>query len=367
MRSGVMDPAGLDVLFGTLHERGYTIVGPTVRDDAVQLAELDSADQLPYGWSADTDAGRYRLRRRADRAAFAHSAGPQSMKNFLHPPRAQLWAGDRATGAVTPPAPARKRYAFVGVHPCDVAATAVLDRVLAEGRYPDPVYTAHRDGTFVVVAECTEPGATCFCASTATGPSATGGFDLALTELLGDSHRFLIRVGSPAGDEVFAGLPTRPAADEDIAAAHDALRHAATTMSRHLPEQPMPELIAASRESPHWDDVASRCLTCGNCTMVCPTCFCTTTEDVTDLTGEHVERWRHWDSCFSLDFSYLHGGPVRTSGQSRYRQWISHKLGTWPEQFGISGCVGCGRCIAWCPAGIDITREAAALAQGGPA
>ena len=95
--------------------------------------------------------------------------------------------------------------------------------------------------------------------------------------------------------------------------------------------------------------------------MVCPTCFCTTTEDVTDLTGEHAERWRRWDSCYDLDFSYLHGGGVRVSGQSRYRQWITHKLGTWHDQFGESGCVGCGRCIVWCPTGIDITQEVAAL------
>jgi Fe-S-cluster-containing hydrogenase component 2 len=138
---------------------------------------------------------------------------------------------------------------------------------------------------------------------------------------------------------------------------------AADRMGRSMPATSLPDLLAASRESPHWDDVAARCLTCGNCTMVCPTCFCTTTEEVTDLTGEHAERWRRWDSCFDLDFSYLHGGSVRTSGQARYRQWISHNLGTWHEQFGTSGCVGCGRCIAWCPAGIDITQEVDALAS----
>ena len=142
-----------------------------------------------------------------------------------------------------------------------------------------------------------------------------------------------------------------------------AVDEAAERMGRTMPVQGLPQLLADSRESPHWDDVASRCLTCGNCTMVCPTCFCTTTEDVTDLTGDHAERWRLWDSCFALDFSYLHGGSVRTSGQSRYRQWITHKLGTWHDQFGSSGCVGCGRCIAWCPTGIDITQEVSALAR----
>jgi ferredoxin len=96
--------------------------------------------------------------------------------------------------------------------------------------------------------------------------------------------------------------------------------------------------------------------------MVCPTCFCTTPEDITDVTGEHAERWERWASCFELDFSYLHGGSVRQSGVGRYRHWITHKLSTWYDQFGHSGCVGCGRCIAWCPVGIDITEEAARLA-----
>ncbi|SNY59305.1 4Fe-4S dicluster domain-containing protein [Paractinoplanes atraurantiacus] len=356
---------GLGALFTALRDRGYTVVGPTLRDGAVVLAELDSAGQLPSGWSADTEAGRYRSRRREDGAVFAHCAGPVSAKTFVHPPRARLWSADRnpdgSVSAAGPDAPA-KRFAFVGVHPCDIAALGVLDRVLAGGEHPDPVYTARRDGTFVVVAECTEPAATCFCTSMGTGPAATAGFDIAITELLDGGHRFLARGGSPAGTEVLAALPSVPAGAEDTAAATAAVERAAAAISRHMPDEPLPALMTASRESPRWADVASRCLTCGNCTMVCPTCFCTSTEDVTDLTGQHTEHQRHWDSCFSLDFSYLHGGPVRTSTASRYRQWMSHKLGTWQEQFGMSGCVGCGRCIAWCPAGIDITEEAAALA-----
>jgi sulfhydrogenase subunit beta (sulfur reductase) len=90
-------------------------------------------------------------------------------------------------------------------------------------------------------------------------------------------------------------------------------------------------------------------------------------EDVSDLSGDHLERARVWDSCFNADFSYLHGGNVRQSTSSRYRQWMTHKLGSWIDQFGMSGCVGCGRCVTWCPAAIDITEEAAALrrAAGG--
>ena len=134
-------------------------------------------------------------------------------------------------------------------------------------------------------------------------------------------------------------------------------------MGRQLDTGGLRDLMGGSHAAARWDDVAARCLTCGNCTLACPTCFCTSVEDSSDLTGEHAERWELWDSCFDLDFSYLHGGSVRTSPKSRYRQWLTHKLGTWHDQFGSSGCVGCGRCIVWCPAGIDLTEEVKALRE----
>jgi ferredoxin len=362
-RPVVIEAAGLPALFDALHARGYTVVGPRVRDGAIVVSELASAAELPYGWGVDTEAGRYRLRARDDSAAFGHSAGPQSWKSVLHPARARMWSADKVDGTVVVTEPAeRYRYALLGVRPCDLAAIGVLDRVLAGGAHVDPIYSVRRDGNLVIAVECTEPGATCFCTSMGTGPGAESGFDLAMTELVdGEIHRFLVRAGTPAGAEVLADLPRQPADDATVRYAAGAVADAATHIGRRMRTEGLPEMLAASRESPHWDDVASRCLTCGNCTMVCPTCFCTTTEDVTDLTGDHAERWRRWDSCYDLDFSYLHGGSVRTSGQGRYRQWISHKLGTWHDQFGSSGCVGCGRCIVWCPTGIDITQEAAAL------
>ena len=101
-------------------------------------------------------------------------------------------------------------------------------------------------------------------------------------------------------------------------------------------------------------------MACGNCTLVCPTCFCATVQDTTDVSGT-VERDREWASCFDVEHSYLHGGSVRETTRARYRQWMTHKLSTWWDQFGTSGCVGCGRCVTWCPVGIDITEEAAAI------
>ena len=363
--NGVLDRDGLSALVQLLGARGRTVIGPTVRDGAVVLDEIASADDLPFGWGTEVEAGRYRLVPRADGAVFAHTAGPQSWKTFLHPQREKLWSAERTTDgrlSVTEENPGQPSYAFLGVRPCDLRAIAIQDRVLAGGRYRDRGYEERRTGAFLVAAECTEPGATCFCVSMGGGPAADAGFDLALTEVLDETgHRFLVRAGSEAGQDVLAHVSHQPADPATEHAARAAVDSARDRMGRAMPPVDLRALMGGSLEADRWDDVAARCLTCGNCTMVCPTCFCTTTEEVTDLTGDHAERWLRWDSCFDVDFSYLHGGPVRSSARSRYRQWLTHKLSTWYEQFGSSGCVGCGRCVTWCPVGIDITEEATAL------
>lgn len=362
--TAVIDRAGLDRLVQVLRARGYRVIGPRVRENAVVLDELTSGAELPDGWGVETAPGYYRLRRRDDRAVFAHSAGPGSWKQFLHPPRRKiLGVGSDLEPEPEPEPEAPVPSAFLGVRGCDLAAIAVLRRVLGGGTYPDTGFTGRCGGLFVVAANCTEPGGVCFCASMGTGPGVTDGYDLALTEQMGAEHRFVVDVGTEAGAAVLAELDTRPPADSDVTRARESVSAAADRMGRAMPQVDIPDLIRESRDFSHWEDVASRCLTCGNCTMVCPTCFCTTTEDVTDLTGDHAERWERWASCFELGFSYVHGGSVRGTGESRYRQWLSHKLGTWHDQFGSSGCVGCGRCIDWCPAGIDLTAEVARLAE----
>jgi len=366
--TAVVDRAGLGAVLDRLRSEGYELVGPTVRDGVIAFGPIDGIDDLPAGWGDEQSPGRYRLVRRDDEALFGYAVGPHSPKTHLFPARRRLWTAERderGQPAYTPePVPAR-RLALVGVRGCELAAIAVQDRVLLRGHTADAVYEGRRGEVFLLAVNCGTPSGLCFCVSMGTGPAAGPGYDLALTELLGgagERHEFAIAVGSERGAAVLAAVPHRAADGSDAAEVAEVVASAAGRMGRELDTEGLPELLAGSLDHPRWDDVADRCLTCGNCTMACPTCFCTTVEDVTDLTGDHAERWQHWDSCFTLDFSYLHGGgPARASGRSRYRQWMTHKLGTWWSQFGTSGCVGCGRCIAWCPVGIDITEEAAAI------
>ncbi len=362
-----MQRADFDGLFPVLTNRGYEIIGPTIRESAIVYDKLTSVSQLPVGWSDEQEAGTYRLRRRGDQALFGFAVGPQSWKKFLHPPLLRLWSVKRNHQGfqVETPEESNPRFAFVGVRACELRAIGIQDRVFQQGLHVDETYRARRSAAFIIAVNCGQAGKTCFCASMNAGPKADSGFDLALTEILaGARHEFVVEIGSELGAEVLRELPCREATGEDVAAADGILAETSQSMGRSMDVHGIKELLYDNLEHPRWDDVASRCLSCANCTMVCPTCFCTTVEDSTDLSGDHAERWRKWDSCFTMDFSYIHGGSVRATARSRYRQWMTHKLATWIDQFGTSGCVGCGRCITWCPVGIDITEEVWAIRRG---
>jgi ferredoxin len=363
--ASVISPEALHDLVAALQTRGFRVLGPTVREGAIVYGDLESAAELPIGWTDSQDGGFYRLERRTDEARFGYAVGPHSWKQFLLPPRIRLWRARRNGGAafeVEEEPPDDGPLAFVGVRSCELHAIEIQDRVLLGGRYADRDYAARREGAFVVAVNCFEPGGTCFCVSMGTGPRAERGYDLALTEILEGAHRFLVEAGSERGAEVLAAIPHRSATEEDVRAADAAVEGAAEHMGRELDTSGIKELLYGNLEHPRWDEVAGRCLTCGNCTMVCPTCFCTSVEDANDLDGG-AGRWRVWDSCFSVEYSFIHGGSIRSTARSRYRQWMTHKLATWIDQFGSSGCVGCGRCITWCPVGIDITEEVAAIRE----
>jgi sulfhydrogenase subunit beta (sulfur reductase) len=360
----VLGIADLQDLLSVLSARGYQLAGPTVREGAIVYDQLASVQDLPVGWTDEQDGGTYRLRRRKDDAIFGFVVGPHSWKKFLLPPVMTSWRakrGDNGFKVIEEPEEAH-RYAFIGVRSCELHAIAIQDRVFLQGPYTDTTYRARREDVFMVAVNCGQAGGTCFCVSMGTGPKATSGFDLALTEVLaGERHYFLLEVGSERGAEVLGEVQHREATAEEEREADSVVARAATQMGRTMDTADIKDLLYRNYEHPRWDDVAGRCLNCANCTMVCPTCFCTTIEDVTDLSGEEAQRVRKWDSCFTMDYSYIHGGSIRASPKSRYRQWMTHKLATWIDQFGTSGCVGCGRCITWCPVAIDITEEVRAI------
>jgi sulfhydrogenase subunit beta (sulfur reductase) len=351
-----IDRGGLDALLAELRDRGFELIGPTVRDGTIVLDRIDGSHDLPRGIGEAQEAGTYCLVDREDDRLFGFAHGPDSAKRFLFPAQETVAVAERSNGrlSVTGPDSEEPRYAFIGLRACDLAAIAIQDRVFAW----DPSYRKRREGAFLVGVNCAEPGATCFCASTGSGPRCTEGFALVLTEL---ETGFLVEAGSSQGSAVFDAIGSREATPEERSEAERISTEAAARMGRRLETDGLRELLYRNREHPEWSAVAEACLSCGNCTAVCPTCFCHDVVDSVDLSGERATRTREWASCLTPEFAHTAGGDVRPTASARYRQWATHKFAGWIDQFGTSGCVGCGRCITWCPAGIDIVRELEAI------
>jgi sulfhydrogenase subunit beta (sulfur reductase) len=362
----VLPVAALSTLLDLLVQDGFQPIGPTIQDGHLVLDSLSSVADLPQGWTTEADAGTFRLARRQDKAYFGFNLGQESWKKFLFPSQLALFRAQRQESGLTfqaipdtaPP------YALIGVRACELAALAVHDRTLRHGPYIDPVYDSRRQAHFIVAVNCTESDAACFCASLGTGPGVEAGFDLALTEIINaDSHQFLVQTGSPKGETMLARIPGQPVTTAHQEQARGMIQVAARSQTRAMQTDDLPGILYSRYDHPQWDDVAARCLSCSNCALVCPTCFCHAIVDRADLEGEEAERWRVWDVCHMLDHSYIHGGWLRTSTKSRYRQWLTHKLATWIDQFGCLGCIGCGRCLVWCPVAIDITAELRAIRE----
>ena len=356
---------GIQPLLDLLRADGRRVIGPTVADGAIVMDEIVSADQLPRGWGDDQAPGRYRLVRREDDRLFGYNLGPSSPKAWTFPSLVPISRATRSEGKVTfdPVLPEPPKIAFLGIRACEIAALRIHDRVLQGGPFVDTDYAARRADTLIVAVGCTVSAPTCFCTSMGSGPELTAGHDLAIVET---EDGLLVEAATPAGETLLAALAARVATPEERArAAHEV----AATRARIGDPVALPglkERLLAQPDHPRWAEVAERCITCGSCTSVCPTCFCTSVTQTTDLAGADVVMNRTWDSCFSPSFAKVAGGSFRSRPRDRYRQWLTHKLATWEDQFGTPGCVGCGRCVTWCPVGIDLREEAAAIAPVRP-
>ena len=349
----------LQLLIDALYAQGFEVIGPRLGEGAIIYDQVKTTDQLPKGWIEEQEAGKYSLRRDPEDRYFAYTVGPQSWKKYLHPPKLCLFTAKKDGKSFTIDDSDRVvKRAFLGMRACEIAAIGVQDNVFLGQEFKDPWYGRRREATFFVGVNCSRAGGTCFCVSTNTGPRVEEGDDLTLTELAG---AFLAEARTSAAEEILEQLPTRKPKAEELEEATFQNKTTCSQMGRRLDTEGLPDLLKRNLNHPRWDEVADRCLTCANCTMVCPTCFCFTVEDVTDLKGLETERVRSWDSCFTTEFTMTSGSAHRATPVSRYRQWMTHKLSTWHDQFDESGCVGCGRCITWCPVGIDITEEAAAI------
>ena len=349
----------LELLFQQFIQAGYSIHAPQVVDGAILYSETESIDMLPRGVVDHQQPGHYRLTETGGSRYFSWSSALQGVKAALFPPSEVLWSAEQQAGGeldFTQVLAPQQAVALFGVRACDLAAIKLMDRHFLRSGAEDPWYQQRRANLLLITVSCSSASGSCLCASTATGPESESGFDLRLDEL---DTGFLIRSGSEQGEILQAQLGLKEAKPEQLAKADEQLHTVATQQQRAIATNDFRCHFTGQEESPVWQQIADRCLGCGNCTAVCPTCFCHREEEVPSLDLQGSLHQRVWDSCFSGEHSQLHGVPVRTGRRERYRQWMMHKLAGWHDQFGESGCVGCGRCITWCPTGVDLLEESA--------
>ncbi len=340
----------------------YQLIGPKVKDGVISYDSIKSSSELPIGIIDHQSPGKYALQNIQSSRFFGYTVSPYSWKKYLYPPVQSLFKVNRngkgISFEVTNDEP---RYAFLGVRGCELNAIKIQDKIFLKGNYIDPNYKRRRELSMIIAVECFNTCETCFCDSVGSGPEIPDGADIVLTEIFEDGdHYFLARSETEKGQDIFNHLKLNDADDKHVLIKDAQLERVRTQLKRRVQTTGLKSNLMANPDHPRWDEVAERCLACSNCTMVCPTCFCMTVEDVNDLDGT-TDRQMRWDSCFTSEFTYIHGGNTRESVKSRYRQWLTHKFASWQDQFDSLGCVGCGRCITWCPPGIDITEELEAL------
>ncbi len=350
----------LQQLINSLVTHGYECIGPQIRDGAIVFEPLNTVAQLPEGIQDQQSPGHYRLTPTASNNYFGWANGPQAIKPYLFRPQETLWKASRNhqgeiafSSANEEPGP----VAIIGVRACDVAAMKLQDQHFLEQQFVDPFYRARREKLLLVAVNCGHPAETCFCHSTGDGPFVeqrdAAVVDIILTEL---EQGFLAQANTHIGESVLQSLNLQNSTEEQRAEAQQ-IKSNSSQQQRQLPATDIATTLMQRLEHNGWDDIARECLSCGNCTSVCPSCFCHSEDDNVSLDAGKVEHIREWDSCFTAGHSYVHGISIRVDTSQRYRQWLTHKFSSWHQQYGRSGCVGCGRCISWCPAAIDVTES----------
>ena len=325
-----LSKADLPGLIGTWQEHA-TVTAPVRRGELIEFRQLDGAAETDLYLGANT---RY-----PPKALFS----PQSEAMFhvqgveFEPVHAEV--------------PAR---VILGMRACDARAVQLLDGVFGSEELTDPYWVQRREQTTVVVLGCATPCATCFCTTVGSGPFDGRGADVLLTEV-GDAYIADVRTGK--GEYLFGHLAD--ASQKQTKASQRIQAEATEKVDRPFQAEGIKDKLYGLFESDFWFEIQQACLGCGVCTFLCPTCHCF---DIVDEV-QRSERVRNWDTCmFRIYSQEASGHNPRPTNVERTRQRIMHKYAYFVESFGEIGCTGCGRCVRYCPAAIDI-REIIRSAQ----
>lgn len=279
-----------------------------------------------------------------------HNEMVMAAKEYLLPPYDVLfrYSGKKGEEKVESPQPSEKPRLMIGLKLCDVRAISVLDSVYLDGRFRDPYYAAKRDNLALVATVCDDPRWSCFCTSVGDLNEWTKGLDVLLTDL-GD--KVYAAPLTEKGQKLTEGALFKAASDDDTKKKSEVWEKLLALPKRSFAGANTAEKV--SWEHPIWKDMAERCIGCGICSYMCPTCSCFDIQD--EIKGDIIERYRCRDTCQSSDFTMMgHGHNPRPEKTMRTRQRVMHKFKYQIEQFKTTGCTGCGRCVESCPVNIDL-------------
>jgi len=281
-------------------------------------------------------------------------------KKFFTPPRETILTFQKEKILGVEDMIPEERQIMLGVHACDIGSFTFLDRVFL-GFRSDPRYLRRRNNFLVFALTCKEVIDTCFCQSMGTGPVAPPGYDVLITDI---GARYLLETATNEGERLLKPLGLQEAGAEDFEAKRGCLESLKGQFKKSVDRARIIDLAFNSQEHPVWKKYSGICLACGQCAMVCPTCFCFDVKDKVDLSLESGERYREWDVCLLKEFAEVAlGGNFRSARDARLRQFMCHNLSYGVMQYNLTKCVGCGRCIKACPVHIDITEVARELKE----
>ena len=262
-------------------------------------------------------------------------------------------------GRVIPVTPLEEQRVVFGIRPCDARSAILLDQVFDTPDYQDPYYVNRRKNTILIGLACNSPLGTCFCTVVGGGPFSVDGLDLLWTDL---DDRYLVETVTERGEALIADRPHFRQATQEDTNRKATIAAQARQMVSGPNVQGIREKLDGMYDDPFWDELHQKCLGCGVCSYLCPTCHCfDIVDEGTDARGRRV---RNWDTCqFALFTHHASGHNPRRSGKERMRQRVMHKFNYFVENFGEIACVGCGRCVRECPVNMDIRVVIEAIRQ----
>ena len=277
-------------------------------------------------------------------------------KMFIYKPREDILKFRmEAPVSIEEITPTIEKQVIVGIHPCDINAILYLDKTFL-GVFPDPFYKARRENTILIGLNCMQVSENCFCSSVGAGPflKAQAGYDMILTDFGED---YLVEIKHSKASELFT-IKGKEAGPDEWRVKSEKEETVLKSFKKVIDIDGLDDLFMKNLDHPVWTTTADeRCLSCSNCVMVCPTCFCYDIVDETSMDLKGVRRIRQLDACQDLRFAEVHAGNFRLRRASRLRQFVIHNL-NYTNQYGVIKTVGCGRCITWCPTKIDLTEMA---------